>query len=93
MRPVRVGMRSLTKEAARCRPTLLIVDAEGAEREMFRAAELPTVTRIVVELHERVIGPDGVAQARADLAALGFVEDAGLSRGEQLVLRRGGGLV
>jgi hypothetical protein len=64
------------------------VDAEGAEREMFRAAELPTVTRIVVELHERVIGPEGVAQARADLAALGFVEDAGLSRGEQMVMRQ-----
>lgn len=88
MRPVRVAMRSLTAEAARYRATLLIVDAEGAEREMFRAAELPTVTRIVVELHERVIGPDGVARARADLAALGFVEDAALSRGEQLVLRR-----
>ena len=92
MRPVRVAVRSLTGEVARCRPTLLIVDAEGAEREMFRAAELPTVTRIVVELHERVIGPAGVAQAREDLAALGFVEDAALSRGEQLVMRRRGGL-
>ena len=88
MRPVRVAMRSLTREAARYRPTVLIVDAEGAEREMFRGTELPTVTRMVVELHERVIGPEGVAQARADLTALGFVEDAALSRGEQLVLRR-----
>ncbi len=91
MRPVRVAMRSLTGEAEKHRPTLLIVDAEGAEGEMFRGAELPTVTRIVVELHERVIGPEGVAQARADLAALGFVEDATLSRGEQMVMRRGVG--
>jgi FkbM family methyltransferase len=90
MRPVRVARRSLTVEAARYRPTLLIVDAEGAEGEMFQGAKLPTVTRILVELHERVIGADGVARARADLAALGFVEDATLSRGEQLVLRRRG---
>jgi FkbM family methyltransferase len=88
MRPVRVPSRSLTAEAARHRPTLLIVDAEGAEREMFRGADLPTVTRIVVELHEKVIGPEGVATVRADLAALGFVEDAALSRGEQMVMRR-----
>ena len=88
MRPVRVPQRSLSSEAAHARPTLLIVDAEGAERDLFRGAVLPSVTRIVVELHQRLIGREGVERVRADLAGLGFVEDATLSRGEQLVLRR-----
>jgi FkbM family methyltransferase len=88
-RPVEVSGKALNYVAEKVRPTLLVVDAEGAERELFEQAELPTVTKIVLELHDRVIGPDGTDQVRARLSDLGFVIDRALSSPEHLVLRRG----
>src|SRR5690349_1494601 len=53
-RPVEVPGKALNYVVHRFRPTLLIIDAEGAERDLFDGAELPTVTKIVLELHDRV---------------------------------------
>jgi FkbM family methyltransferase len=89
-RPVEVPGKALSYIVEKVRPTLLVIDAEGAERELFDGAELPTVTRIVLELHDRVIGPDGTDRVRAQLMALGYEIDRGLSSPEHLVLRRGG---
>lgn len=87
-RPVEVPGKALNYLVQRFQPTLLIIDAEGAERELFAGAELPTVSRIVLELHDRVIGTQGTDRVRATLAKLGFREDRGLSTNEHLVLRR-----
>lgn len=87
-RPVEVPGKALNYVVRRFRPTLLIIDAEGAERELFDGAELPTVTKIVLELHDRVIGAQGTDRVRGTLAKLGFQEDRGLSSNEHLVLRR-----
>jgi FkbM family methyltransferase len=87
-RPVEVPGKALNYLVERIRPTLLVVDAEGAERELFDGARLPTVTRIVLELHDRVIGPAGTDRVRAKLSDLGFEVDRALSSPEQLVLRR-----
>lgn len=87
-RPVEVPGKALNYVVQRFRPTLLIIDAEGAERELFDGAELPTVTKIVLELHDRVIGTQGTDRVRATLTQLGFREDHGLSTSEHLVLRR-----
>lgn len=87
-RPVEVSGKALNYVVGKIRPTLLVVDAEGAERELFDRAELPTVTKVVLELHDRVIGPDGTNRVRAQLSALGFVTDRSLSSPEHLVLRR-----
>ena len=65
-----------------------VVDVEGAEGELFDRAQLPGVTKIMLELHERVIGEDKARQLRAALNALGFKEVPGLSSREHLVLRR-----
>jgi FkbM family methyltransferase len=89
-RPVEVSGKALNYVVGKIRPTLLVVDAEGAERELFDQAELPTVTKVVLELHDRVIGPDGTDRVRAQLSALGFVIDRSLSSPEHLVLRREG---
>ena len=88
VRPVEVPVKALSEVAQVVRPTLLIVDAEGAEGELFDHAHLPTVTRIVLELHERVIGPVGARRVRSTLAAMGFEELPELSAGEHLVLQR-----
>jgi FkbM family methyltransferase len=87
-RPVEVSGKALNQVVEKRRPTLLVVDAEGAERELFDGAELPTVEKIVLELHDRVIGPTGTDAVRAALGNLGFREDRALSSPEHLVLRR-----
>jgi FkbM family methyltransferase len=87
-KPIEVPGKALTYIVEKVRPTVLIVDAEGAEREMFEGAQLEGVTRIVLELHDRVIGPLGTDRVRASLAAMGFHQDQRLSSPEHLVLRR-----
>ncbi|HET6778540.1 MAG TPA: FkbM family methyltransferase [Gemmatimonadales bacterium] len=86
--PVEVPGRALSYVVEKVRPTLLVIDAEGAERDLFQGAILPTVNKIVLELHERVIGPDGTERVRVQLEGLGFEVDHGLSSPEHLVLGR-----
>jgi FkbM family methyltransferase len=86
--PVEVPGKALSYIVEKIHPTLLIIDAEGAEREMFESAQLDGVTRIVLELHDRVIGPEGTDRVRASLKALGFQQDTRVSSPEHLVLRR-----
>ena len=87
-KPIEVPGKALSYIVEKVRPTVLIIDAEGAEREMFDGARLEGVTRIVLELHDRVIGPAGTDRVRASLAALDFQQDQRLSSPEHLVLRR-----
>jgi FkbM family methyltransferase len=87
-KPVEVPGKALSYIVEKVRPTMLIVDAEGAEREMFEGAQLEGVTRIGLELHDRVIGPLGTDRVRASLTAMGFHQDQRLSSPEHLVLRR-----
>jgi FkbM family methyltransferase len=86
--PIEVPGKALSYVVEKSRPTLLIVDVEGAEDELFDRAQLPGVTKIMLELHERVIGEAKARRVRGALTALGFREDRGLSSREHLVLRR-----
>jgi FkbM family methyltransferase len=88
VRPVEVPGKALNYLVRKIRPSLLVIDAEGTERELFDGAELPTVTRVVLELHHRVIGLAATDQARTRLSELGFEVDQRLSSPEHLVLRR-----
>jgi FkbM family methyltransferase len=87
-KPVEVPGKALNYVVGKVQPTVLVVDAEGAERELFDQAELPSVRKIVLELHDRVIGAAGTDQVRRKLTGLGFKEDRSLSSNEHLVLRR-----
>jgi FkbM family methyltransferase len=87
-RPIRVPVKSLNDIVQRIRPTFLIIDAEGTETELFERADLPTVTGIVLELHERIIGAANVRRVRSILTASGFEEVPGLSERGHAVLRR-----
>jgi FkbM family methyltransferase len=87
-KPIEVPGKALSYIVEKVCPTVLIIDAEGAEREMFDGAQLEGVTRIVLELHDRVIGPAATDRVRASLAAMGFQQDQRLSSPEHLVLRR-----
>ena len=87
-RPVEVPVKALSEIVASVRPTLLIVDAEGAESEMFDRADLPTVTRMVLELHEQVIGRASALRVRSRLTAMGFEELPRWCTGEHFVVQR-----
>jgi len=86
--PIEVPGKALSYVVEKFRPTLLIVDVQGAEGELFDRAQLPGVSKIMLELHERVIGETKARRVRDALTALGFREDRGLSSREHLVLRR-----
>lgn len=86
--PVEVPGRALNYVVEKVRPTLLVIDAEGAERDLFEGAKLSSVTKVVLELHDRVIGPHSTRRVQTQLAELGFEVDPRLSSPEHLVLER-----
>jgi len=88
VQPVEVPGKALNYVVSNIQPTLLVVDAEAADPGLFDQAELPTVSRILLESHERVIGTLATDRVLTGLRALGFVVHAGLSTTDHLVLRR-----
>ena len=53
-------------------PTLIAMDVEGAEDELFASSDLPGVAKIVVELHPHIIGQDRVEAVERRLESLDF---------------------
>ena len=88
IRPVEVPGKALNYVVHRFRPTLLIINAGGAEHELFDGAELATVTKVLLELSDPVISPQEADRARSALSKMGFREDRGLTTSDHLVLRR-----
>jgi FkbM family methyltransferase len=74
-RAVQVPMRCFNDELARLRPTFLIIDIEGGERDFIRYAELDGVHKVCIELHPHVIGAQATAEVEAFFVSRGFVED------------------
>ena len=87
-RAIQVPVKSCNEEIGRIRPSFLIVDIEGGEYELLRNIDFQTVRKIAIELHERVIGPAGVAFVRSRLADAGFHVLPDLSTEEHLYLQR-----
>jgi FkbM family methyltransferase len=86
--PIEVPGKALSYLVEKIRPTLLIVAVGRAEGELFDRAQLPGVTKIMLQLHKRLIGEAKAQEVRGALTALGFREDRGLSSREHVVLRR-----
>jgi FkbM family methyltransferase len=57
------------------RPTFIILDIEGAERDIFDGADLQGVRKIMMELHQDLIGRAGVRKIFETLAAKDFAYD------------------
>lgn len=54
-------------------PTVIVCDIEGGELGLFDAADLSGVRQIVLELHPKVYGDEGLARIAGVLAAKGLV--------------------
>ena len=68
------------------RPSILVMDIEGAEADLLPQLDLSSVRSLVVELHPRVYQNEGTARCSAALAACGFTYDARRSRGGTVVV-------
>lgn len=60
---------------------VMVMDIEGAERDLLRDARLDGVERIFVELHDHLYGLSGVRDITQALAEKGFAYDPRGSRG------------
>lgn len=67
-----VPVRAFNEEVRRVRPTFLIIDVDGAEADMCRYADFHTVQTIVIEVHEHLIGSEGVQFVRSQLGRACF---------------------
>jgi len=53
-------------------PTVLVMDVEGAEIDLLRSCDLKNITKIIIEMHPHVVGPDKIQSLCDYLADNGF---------------------
>lgn len=71
---------------ARHRPTVMTVDIEGAELNLFDDLETTSLRSISMEMHPRFYGRGGCAHIMATLMKRGFVYDCRMSPGGSVVV-------
>lgn len=86
--PVEVPGVDAARGIAAFRPTVLVMDVEGAEYAIIERADLGAVERMVVEFHPGLASDRVHTRALGRLIAAGFVVDTALSGGDVLCLRR-----
>ena len=75
-RRVEVSVHDFAAVLAELRPSVLVVDIQGAEREPFLWHALDGVRLVLVELHPDIVGLRGMLAIRRRLRALGFRDAA-----------------
>lgn len=85
---VTVPITSFQRRIDHIRPSMLIVDIEGAEAEIFSTARLKSVRTILVELHPKVIGTNGTMKVFDNLRREGLTYDHELSSRHIVVFKR-----
>ncbi|OLP18237.1 hypothetical protein BST81_11810 [Leptolyngbya sp. 'hensonii'] len=86
--PTQVPVKSFNQELERINPSFLIVDIEGGEYEFMQYARFNSVTKILMELHERVLGQEKIAAVKSQLLAAGFQIDPSQSDPDIIFLTR-----
>lgn len=64
---------ALNDVVAEFRPSVIVCDIEGAEVDIFQSVDLSCVTRILIELHPKIVGTDANEEFIAFLEGQGFV--------------------
>ena len=87
---IKVPVKSFNQEVYKFNPTFLIVDIEGGEYEVFKNVDVDfhNIQKIVIELHERVIGLEKVEVVISQFAAAGFQINKKFSASEELFFQR-----
>ncbi|MFN0113866.1 MAG: FkbM family methyltransferase [Paracoccaceae bacterium] len=71
-RKIRVDSEALDAVLARTRPTVIVIDIEGAEIGVLAESPLAGVRELVIELHPHIVGDGPTASLLDSLAARGF---------------------
>lgn len=71
---------------------VLVMDIEGAERDLLRRAELSGIDRIFLELHDHLYGLSGIREITQALGAKGFAYDPRGSYGPCVLFAKKQGL-
>lgn len=69
-------------------PTVIISDIEGGEVGLFRGVSLPSVRRILMEVHQGIVGGEAMRQLFLDIHNHGFHYDQQFSQGSVVVFSR-----
>lgn len=85
---VRVPVVSLAEMVAEHDSNVLICDIEGSEVDIFNGTPMPTIEKILMEIHPHRIGQEGVRGIFQHLDALDYVYDADGSAGGVIAFRR-----
>jgi FkbM family methyltransferase len=85
---VTVPSDGLNDVIERFRPTVLVMDIEGAEVELLTYAALSGIAKIIIEVHPRVTGADAVRRLLVHLESNGFVVRAQSPNSEVLFLSK-----
>ena len=85
---VDVPVMSFAEMKERFSPTMLLIDIEGAELDLFHDIDLGGVRKVLVELHKRSYGEAGLQRIDRFFAASGFARDPRFSRGQVVLFRR-----
>jgi ABC-type hemin transport system substrate-binding protein len=73
-----LDFQSLILEA---RPTVIISDIEGGEKDLFYDVELAGVRHVFLEVHKSIIGLNGIAEVASALGRQGLYYDPDFSVG------------
>ena len=87
-RPIQVPMKCFNDELARIRPSFLIIDIEGGERDFIRYACLEGVRKVCIELHPHVIGSGAASAVETFFISQGFREEPAVSDSQHKLYTR-----
>ncbi len=76
-----IPTQSFNEVVQQFRPTFIVCDIEGAELDLFFNASLYGVTRVLMEIHSRVLGRSGVKRLFDAMSARDFHYDEFHSHG------------
>lgn len=64
----------LDEVIAEWKPTVIVMDVEGAETSILPASNLVGVKKMILELHPHIVGEPAIADLKTYLQKLGFLE-------------------
>lgn len=83
-----VASDALNDVIERFRPTVLVMDVEGAEVELLAQADLGAIEKIVMEVHPKVVGDEATRTLLEHLGREGLACRAARENGEVVFLSR-----
>ena len=85
---VHIAQLDVNMEVARIRPTMMVIDIEGAEHELVPIVHWDGINKVIIDLHPQIIGEEKTHEVLSTLERRGFVVDRRLSSTTKKYLHR-----